>query len=235
MPENNFSKISIIIPVYNEKKTILKIIEKVQETSVNGLEKEIIVVDDGSYDGTRELLNNIESNIKVFYHQKNKGKGAALQTGFKAVSGEIILIQDADLEYDPADYKDLIKPIMDDKADVVYGSRFVGDKPHRVLYFWHYVGNKIVVLFSNMLSNLNLTDVETCYKVFTKNVLNKIKIKEKGFGFENEFTIKVAKNKFRFYEVGISYTGRTYEEGKKLNIRHAPLALWCTLKYRFLN
>jgi len=232
MLKNSFQKVSIIIPVYNEKDTFLAILKKVQNSYTNGLIKEIIIVDDGSTDGTKDILANIsKDDIKIFYHQKNSGKGEALRTSFGHASGDVIIIQDGDLEYDPIDYKDLIKPILDGNADIVYGSRFVGDKPHRVLYFWHYFGNKIIVLFSNIVTNLNLTDVETGYKVFSKEVLNKIKLKEKGFGFENEFTIKVARQKFRFYEVGISYTGRTYQEGKKLKLRHAFLAVWCILRY----
>ncbi|KKS42794.1 glycosyl transferase [Candidatus Kuenenbacteria bacterium RIFCSPHIGHO2_12_FULL_42_14] len=232
MLKNDFQKVSIIIPVYNEKDTFLTILKKAQDSQINGLSQEIIIVDDGSTDGTKDILANISQNgIKIFYHQKNFGKGEALQTGFSQASGDIIIIQDADLEYDPAEYQDLVKPILEGNADIVYGSRFVGDKPHRVLYFWHYLGNKIVVLFSNIVTNLNLTDVETCYKAFRKEVLDKIKLKEKGFGFENEFTIKAARQKFRFYEVGISYTGRTYQEGKKIKLRDAFLAMWCILRY----
>lgn len=234
--ENNPKKVSIVIPVFNEQKTIRQIIERVTKISFNNLEKEIIVVDDGSNDKTREILRTInDKNIKIFYHQKNQGKGAALQTGFKAVTGDIIIIQDADLEYNPQDYHDLIKPILANQADVVYGSRFVGDKPHRVLYFWHYVGNKLVTLLTNSFSNLNLTDVETCYKVFRRQVLDNINLKEKRFDFEPEFTIKAARQKFRFYEVGISYTGRTYEEGKKINIKDGLRAIWCIIKYGIFN
>lgn len=232
MPKNSFQTVSIVMPVYNEKDTFLTILKKVQASYIYGLNKEIIIIDDGSIDGTKDLLANIaQDDIKILYHQKNFGKGEALRTGFSQASGDIIIIQDADLEYNPTDYQDLVKPILDDNADIVYGSRFVGDKPHRVLYFWHYLGNKIIVLFSNIVTNLNLTDVETCYKAFKKEVLGKIKLKEKGFGFENEFTIKIARQKLRVYEVGISYTGRTYQEGKKLKLRHAFLALWCIFRY----
>lgn len=234
--ENNFKKVSIIIPVFNEQKTIQQIIERVTKISLNNLEKEMIIVDDGSNDGTREILRAInDKNIKIFYHQRNHGKGVALQTGFKAVTGDIIIIQDADLEYNPQDYHDLIKPILGHQADVVYGSRFIGGKPHRVLYFWHYVGNKLVTLLTNSFSNLNLTDVETCYKAFTRQVIKKINLKEKGFGFEIEFTLKAARHKFRFFEVGISYAGRTYLEGKKLYWHHGLQALWCVLKYGLLR
>ena len=187
-------KISIIIPVFNEKNSIEEIIKRVQAVDV-GLEKEIIIVDDCSQDGTRQILEKLNySNMKLFFHSKNKGKGAALQTGFSKAEGDIILIQDADLEYDPKEYHKLLAPILDGRADVVYGSRFLGG-PHRVLFFWHYVGNKILTMLSNIMSNLNLTDMETCYKVFKKEILNKIKIKSKRFGFEPEVTIKFAKLK----------------------------------------
>ncbi len=234
MPEvkNNFKKVSVIMPVFNEEKTVRQAIERTAQISFDGLDKEIIVVDDGSTDRTREILRAIKNeNIKLLYHQKNRGKGAALQTGFKAAGGDIIIIQDADLEYDPRDYNDLIKPILDNQAEVVYGSRFVGAKPHRVLYFWHYMGNKFITLLTNAFSNLNLTDVETCYKSFTREVIEKINLKEKGFGFEIEFTIKTAGLKLRFFEVGISYAGRTYAEGKKLHWHHGVQALWCVFKY----
>ncbi len=229
---NNFNKISVIIPVFNEQDTILKIVAKVDRADINGLTKEIIIVDDGSTDGTREILPSLENDyIKIFYHQKNKGKGAALHTAFTQITGDLIIIQDADLEYDPAEYKELIKPILEGKADIVYGSRFAGSKPHRILYFWHSIGNKLITLFCNMFSNLNLTDIETCYKAFTKQVIDNLKLKEKRFGFEPEFTIKAAKQKFRFYEIGISYTGRTYQEGKKISAQDGFRALWCIIKY----
>ena len=225
-------KLSIIIPAYNEEKNILEVLKNVKKVSLGSITKEIIIIDDFSTDSTEKILSKLkDKNTKIFFHQKNQGKGAAIRTGLKHITGDIIIIQDADLEYDPAEYQDLVKPILEGNADIVYGSRFVGDKPHRVLYFWHYLGNKIVVLFSNIVTNLNLTDVETCYKAFRKEVLDKIKLKEKGFGFENEFTIKAARQKFRFYEVGISYTGRTYQEGKKIKLRDAFLAMWCILRY----
>ena len=232
LENSNFNKISVIIPVFNEKNTISKIVEKVDNTDINGLTKEIIIVDDGSTDGTREILPSFENDhIKTFYHQKNQGKGAALHTAFKQITGDLIVIQDADLEYDPAEYKELTRPILDGRADIVYGSRFIGHKPHRVLYFWHSIGNKFITLFCNIFSNLNLTDIETCYKTFTKEVIQQIKLKEKRFGFEPEFTIKAAKQKFRFYEIGISYTGRTYQEGKKINAKDGFQALWCIVRY----
>jgi glycosyltransferase involved in cell wall biosynthesis len=199
--------------------------------------KEIVVVDDFSIDGTREILRTVESNgsgkFQIIYHDKNKGKGAAIKSGFALANGDILIIQDADLEYDPQEYPKLIKPIVDGKADVVYGSRFSGGGPHRVLFFWHYVGNTFLTLLSNMCTNLNLTDMETCYKAFKKEVLSRIDIKENRFGFEPEFTAKVAKLRCRIYEVGISYSGRTYSEGKKINWKDGVWAIWCIIKYNF--
>ena len=227
-------KISIIIPVFNEKKSIEEIIKRVQAVDV-GLEKEIIIVDDCSQDGTRQILEKLNyPNMKLFFHSKNKGKGAALQTGFSKAEGDIILIQDADLEYDPQEYHKLLVPILDGRADVVYGSRFLGG-PHRVLFFWHYVGNKILTMLSNMTSNLNLTDMETCYKVFKKEILNKIKIKSKRFGFEPEVTIKFAKLKCRIYEVPISYSGRDYSEGKKIGWKDGIAAIFHIIRYKFFD
>jgi glycosyltransferase involved in cell wall biosynthesis len=227
-------KISIIIPVFNEKKSIEEIIKRVQAVDV-GLEKEIIIVDDCSQDGTRQILEKLNyPNMKLFFHSKNKGKGAALQTGFSKAEGDIILIQDADLEYDPKEYHKLLLPILDGRADVVYGSRFLGG-PHRVLFFWHYVGNKILTMLSNMTSNLNLTDMETCYKVFKKEILNKIKIKSKRFGFEPEVTIKFAKLKCRIYEVPISYSGRDYSEGKKIGWKDGIAAIFHIIRYKFFD
>jgi glycosyltransferase involved in cell wall biosynthesis len=229
--------ITIIIPVFNEMSTVNVLLEKVESVSLP-CTKEIIVIDDFSTDGTREILQNIErqwkGSLKVIYHDKNYGKGAALKSGFALVKGDIIIIQDADLEYDPDEYPKLLQPILDDKADVVYGSRFVGSDPHRVLYFWHYAGNKLLTLFSNMLTNLNLTDMETCYKVLRKEVLSRIEIKERRFGFEPEITAKVARLRYRIYEVGISYSGRTYKEGKKINWKDGVIALWCIVKYNLL-
>lgn len=225
--------LSIVIPVYNEKDTIVDTIEAVVVTPYK---KEIIVVDDCSTDGTRGILANINrENIKILMHSKNKGKGAALQTGFSNATGDIIIIQDADLEYDPQEYSILLKPILEGKADVVYGSRFAGHGAHRVLYFWHYAGNKFLTFLSNIFTNLNLTDIETCYKVFTKEALKGVEIKEKRFGFEPEITAKMAKKKLRIYEVPISYYGRTYEEGKKVTWKDGVNAIWCILKYTFMK
>ncbi len=227
-------KLSIIIPAYNEKKTIEEIIRRVQAVEV-GLEKEIIVVDDFSQDGTRQILEKlIEANLKVFFHSKNMGKGAALQTGFSQAEGDILLIQDADLEYDPKEYARLLEPILDGRADAVYGSRFLGG-PHRVLFFWHYLGNKVLTTFCNILSNLNLTDIETCYKVFKKEVLNSIKLRSKRFGFEPEITLKLAKLKCRIYEVPVSYSGRDYSEGKKIGWRDGIAAIFHIIRYKFFD
>lgn len=227
-------KISIVIPVYNEESTIHAVIDKVKSVPLQ-YEKEIIIVDDCSTDKTKEILQDViqtnRSALKVIYHNKNKGKGAALKTGFASSGGDIIIIQDADLEYDPVEYPKLIKPILDGKADVVYGSRFSGEGPHRILFFWHYVGNKFLTILSNMFTNLNLSDMETCYKVFRREVLSKIDIKEKGFGFEPEITAKIAKTGCRVYEVGISYYGRTYTEGKKIKWTDGIKAFWCIIKY----
>lgn len=226
--------ISVVIPVFNEKKTIEEIIERVKAVPID---KEIIVVDDFSTDGTREILSQIEksNNVKVFYHDRNQGKGAALRTGFEKVSGGIVIIQDADLEYDPQEYPKLIKPILDGKADVVYGSRFMGGEPHRVFYFWHLVGNKILTLLSNMFTNLSLTDMETCFKVFKKDILEEITIEENRFGFEPEITAKLAKMDIRLYEVGISYYGRSYMEGKKIGWKDGISALRVIIKYNLFR
>jgi glycosyltransferase involved in cell wall biosynthesis len=207
-------KLSIVMPAYNEAATIQAIVMRVRETPYD---KEIIIVDDGSTDGTRDKLKELEKfpEVKAVYHQQNQGKCAALRTGFEHVTGDIILIQDADLEYNPSEYGVLLKPILDGQADVVFGSRFLAG-PHRVLYYWHSVGNKFLTMVSNMFSNINLTDMETCYKVFKREVIKDIKFKSKRFGFEPEFTSKVARKRWRIYEVPISYQGRTYEEGKKI-------------------
>ena len=230
-------KLSIVIPVYNEKKYIREIVKQVREVNLPGIEKEIIIVDDYSTDGTRDILKNvlIKEVAQVVYHEGNMGKGAALRTGFQYASGDVVIIQDADLEYDPAEYGKLLKPILDGKADAVYGSRFVGSEPHRVLFFWHYLGNKLLTLLSNMFTNLNLTDMETCYKMFRKEVLDSIQIEQNRFGFEPEITAKLARGNWRIYEIGISYSGRNYAEGKKINWQDGVQALWCILKYNLFR
>lgn len=230
-------KLSIVIPVYNESATILEIVDKIQSVQLDGIDKELIIIDDFSTDGTREIIKNFElmKDIKVLYHNKNSGKGAAVKSGFSKVTGDFVIIQDADLEYDPQDYHRLLQPLLEDKADVVYGSRFVGAEPHRVLFFWHSIGNKFLTLFSNMMTNLNLTDMETCYKAFNAKVLKLINIEETRFGFEPEFTAKIAKQKLRVFEVGISYYGRTYAEGKKVNWKDGIAAIWCIVKYNLLT
>ena len=229
-------KLSIIIPVYNEIVTIKTIIDKVKKSNVGTCHIEIIVIDDASTDGTKEILNTISDQVdKIIFNPTNRGKGYSVRKGIESSSGDIILIQDADLEYDPADYMNLIAPVTDGKADVVFGSRFMGGQERRVMYFWHTVANQCLTLLSNMMTNLNLTDMETCYKVFKKNVLNKITLKEDRFGFEPEITAKVAKLKIRIYEVGISYSGRTYAEGKKIGLKDAFSALRCIFRYSFFN
>ncbi len=227
-------KLSIIIPVYNERATIAELIRRVESVALSGIEKELVVVDDGSTDGTRECLKPLETRVRVVYQARNRGKGAAVKRGFSEATGDIMLIQDADFEYDPNEYPRLLAPILDGKADVVYGSRFFGSDSHRVLYFWHRVGNAVITAFSNMLTNINLSDVYVGFKVFTRRALEGIELRERGFGFEAEITAKIARKQVRVYEVGISYSGRTYEEGKKIRFADAFRAFWCTIKYHFM-
>lgn len=248
----NDPKVSIVIPVYNEKSTIDEILRRVVDTEIL---KEVIVVDDCSTDGTRQMLENMAArqangeafapaqdgsdpialrDLKFFFQTPNQGKGAALRRGFEQVTGDIVLVQDADLEYDPRDYGVLLEPIIDGRADVVYGSRFLGG-PQRVHYFWHYVANRMLTLLSDVFTNLKLSDMETCYKVFRKEVLTGVQIKSDRFGFEPEITAKIAKHKWRIYEVPISYAGRTYEEGKKITWKDGVQALWCIIRYKFTD
>lgn len=245
-------KLSVVIPVFNERRTIEEILRRVESVD---LDKEIIVVDDASSDGTREFLMELAMtadadrsstpvldgccdlptrNLKLCFLPENRGKGAAIRHGFERATGDVVVVQDADLEYDPDEYRRLLGPILAGKADVVYGSRFLGG-PHRVLFFWHYAGNKLLTLLSNMTTNLNLTDMETCYKMFRREVLKDIRLEEDRFGFEPEFTAKVARNHYRVFEVPISYYGRTYAEGKKINWRDGVAALWCIVKYGLLK
>jgi glycosyltransferase involved in cell wall biosynthesis len=226
-------KLSVVIPVYNERATLRQLVERVLAVP---LELEVLCVDDGSRDGSREILAELQSQypqIQVFLQPQNMGKGAALRRGIREATGDFVVIQDADMEYDPQDYPLLLGPLIQGKADVVYGSRFLGAAPHRVLYFWHSVGNRLLTLLSNCLTNINLTDMETCYKVFRREVIQAIPIEEDRFGFEPEITVKVAKRRLRIYEVGISYWGRTYEEGKKIGWKDGVRAVWCLLKYSF--
>ena len=226
-------KVSIVIPCFNEANTIEYLVQAVLSAPLSN--REIIIVDDYSTNTTREILRTKIDGLvdKIIYHENNQGKGAALRTGFSNVTGDVVIIQDADLEYNPQEYPELLQPILDGKADVVYGSRFQGGQPHRVIYFWHYKGNQFLTLLSNMFTNLNLTDMETCYKVFRFDILKKIKIQENRFGFEPEITAKIAQLGCRIYEVGISYSGRTYDEGKKISWKDGLRAIWCILKYNF--
>lgn len=222
-------KLSVVIPCYNERDTIIDLIEAVRKTPIKPIE--IIIVDDYSTDGTRDVLKEKVNVDKIVYHEKNMGKGAALRTGFQHATGDVVVVQDADLEYDPQEYPLLFEPILSGKADVVYGSRFMSGGCRRVLYFWHMVGNKFLTLLSNMFTNINLTDMETCYKMFRKEVIQSINIEEERFGFEPEITAKVARGGWRIYEVGISYYGRTYAEGKKIGWRDGFRAIYAIVKY----
>jgi glycosyltransferase involved in cell wall biosynthesis len=228
-------RLSVVIPVYNERRWVRELVRRVRAVPIP---MEIVIVDDASTDGTRDVLRELEEvpDVHVFYQARNQGKGAALREGFRHVHGDVVLVQDADLEYDPGEYFRLIQPIIDNRADVVYGSRFIGES-HRVLYFWHYVANKVLTTLSNMFTNLNLTDVETCYKVFRREVLAEIPLRSNRFGFDPEITAKVARRRpaWRIYEVAISYAGRTYEDGKKIGFKDAFSAFWCIVRYRLFD
>lgn len=241
-PKLTSNELSIIIPAYNESKTIHLILDKIKHvTLMNNIQKEIVIVNDCSTDETGEnileyIKNNSDMKIKYYEHEVNKGKGAALRTGIQNATGEYLIIQDADLEYDPSEYNRLLKPIIDGHADVVYGSRFMGGKPHRTLFFWHSIGNRFLTFLSNMFNNLNLTDIETCFKLFRTKIIQSIKLKENRFGFEPEITAKISKlHDVRIYEVGISYYGRTYAEGKKINWKDGFRAIYCIIKYGLLS
>jgi glycosyltransferase involved in cell wall biosynthesis len=231
---SEFRKLSVVMPCYNERDTIEAIVKRVMSVDT-GLELELVIVDDGSSDGTRDILATLtDSRIQIHLQPKNEGKGAALRRGFMEATGDVVVVQDADLEYDPAEYPTLLGPILDGRADVVFGSRFLGG-PHRVMFFWHYIGNKALTTLSNMFTDLNLTDMETCYKAFRIEVVRAVELREKRFGFEPEFTAKVAHQGFRIYEVPISYSGRTYQEGKKIGLRDAFAAFYCIFRYNILD
>jgi len=240
--KSNMESLSILIPAYNEANTIRKILERILAVElINGITKEIIVIDDCSTDATYSIIQQYiaahpQVNIQLKQHSKNKGKGAAIHTGIQAATGDYLIVQDADLEYDPMEFNELFKPVFYDNADVVYGSRFMGSKPHRILFFWHTIGNRVLTFLSNMLTNLNLTDMETCYKLFRSDIIKKIDLKENRFGFEPEVTAKIARiPKIKIYEVGISYYGRTYEEGKKINWKDGFRAIYCILRYNLFR
>ena len=228
-------KLSVVIPVYNEERTLASLVTAVMGccTEIH----ELVIVDDCSTDSTRDVIEKLAQNplIRPFFHERNQGKGAALNTAFAQIRGDVVVIQDADLEYDPTEYRNLLKPILSGKADVVYGSRFLGGGPHRVVFFWHMIGNKFLTFLSNMFTNINLTDMETCYKMFRVDVIRDIKIEEPRFGFEPEITAKIAKRKCRIYEVGISYSGRTYEDGKKINWKDGVRAIYAIVKYNLFR
>ncbi len=228
-------KLSVIIPVYNEVSTLVELVDAVRKSPVESIE--IIIVDDFSTDGTRDLYSGTlkDSVDQILLQERNYGKGAALRKGFAAATGDIVIVQDADLEYDPNEYPNVITPIINGKADVVYGSRFIGGGPHRVVYYWHYVGNQFLTIMSNMFTNINLTDMETCYKAFRREIIQSISIEENRFGFEPEITAKLSKMNVRIYEVGISYYGRTYDEGKKIGWKDGVRAIWCILKYNLFR
>ncbi len=238
----SIKKLSIIIPAYNEANTIHHILNKVYQVRlINNIDKEVIIVNDYSTDNTLQRINELkdsyaEMQLVIFSHPFNQGKGAALHTGIKAATGDLIIIQDADLEYDPSEYNLMLQPFLDNHADVVYGSRFMGGKPHRILFFWHSIGNKFLTFLSNMMTNLNLTDMETCYKMFKREIIQQVKLEEKRFGFEPEITAKIARIPgARIYEVGISYYGRTYAEGKKIGWKDGFRAIFCIVNYRIIN
>jgi glycosyltransferase involved in cell wall biosynthesis len=229
------SSVSIVIPAYNEAATLLDLVDAVEKSDVGPLEKQIVIVDDGSTDGTSELVRGLGDRHVVRHHAVNRGKGAALRTALAEATGDVVIVQDADLEYDPAEYPQLLRPILEGRADVVFGSRFSGSGPHRVVYFWHFVGNKALTTLSNMITNLNLTDMETCFKVFRRAAIDGIQFESDRFGFEPEFTVKVARRHLVIYEVGISYYGRSYAEGKKITWRDGFATVWALMRFGLLT